>query len=144
MADRLESLLRLRRHALGAARLGLRNALAAAEDAEREARAARQAMQAEAEHASGIDQDESVLEAFIAWLPVGRAALAAASVRAEAAEAEVARCRGELAAARAGVEAIERLIEARAASRAAAAARAEQAALDEVAAARPSSPFGEE
>jgi flagellar protein FliJ len=107
----LATLLRLRRQGLEAASRALGEAQAAQDQAETEARAARRRLETEREAAEDLAADDAAVEAYAAWLPRGRAALAEAeAAQARAMEATVL-ARARLAAARIAMEAADLLAE---------------------------------
>ncbi len=132
MSDQLSVLLRLRAETVREEQRRLADAIAALDAAEAAGAAARAAMEREAAHAAGIDADDTALVAFAAWLPRGRAAIAAAEEQFAQATLFAARARAALGLARAGERAVEELIATRAEAAAHAEAAAEQAALDEI------------
>ena len=133
MPDPLETVLRIRRVTVDDAKRALAALLRAVDAAQAHADAAERLILAEGELAVDTEGDGAV-EAFAAWLPVGRAAAAAARAAHERLQADVARARAALTAARAAAEAAESLLARRAAERAVAEGRRVQAAMDEVAA----------
>ncbi len=116
--DGLASVLRLRRLAQAEARRLLAERLAAEARAEAAVADAEAAIEREREAALDLAAGDATVEAFGAWLPVGRKAQAGAAAGHETALAETARARAELGAARAAVEAAERVAAAREAARA--------------------------
>ena len=131
----LDGLLRLRRRELDEARGRLACLLAAEQAASLVEAAARAALRREEGHAASLDAADAVVEAFAAWLPRGRSALAEAAADRTRAGDDLVHARAELALAHAGVEAVEALRAGHAARAAAARARAEQAEQDEIGAA---------
>jgi hypothetical protein len=127
----LEPLLRIRRMAQDEAAAALSGFLQAETDAENLAKQADRQIAAETAAASALDGDDSVVEAFAAWLPGARHRAAQAHVARERAAADVARARAALTMARAGREAVAALIAERASAQAAAAVAHEQNALDD-------------
>lgn len=138
--DPLETLARLRRGVVEDARRALAACLEAEEAASTATRAAEAAIFREQEAAGAIDTSDGAVEAFAAWLPHGRRAVAKARDAHADAGAATAQARAVLAAARASAEAADRLLASRAAARAVEADRREQTALDEAAARRHSGP----
>jgi hypothetical protein len=134
--DPIEVLARVRHSVCEDARRGLAACLKAEAAADRALREAEAAIYREQEAASALDASDGAVEAFAAWLPQGRAAVARAREAEERAEAATMQARAVLAAARASAEAADRLLAARAAERATEAARRSQLALDEAAARR--------
>lgn len=131
--DLLETVLRLRQRAVDNSRRGLAASLAAATVADDAARVAEQDIRHETEIASDPAGDDRLVEAFAAWLPAARQRALQARGWHERQEAEVARCRADLAASRTALETIEQLVADRRAQEQEAAARREQQALDEAA-----------
>lgn len=129
--DPLSTVLRLRRHAVEEARRGLATNLASAAAAAEAARIAEQSIEHEAVRASDPDGDDSLVEAFAAWLPGARVQATQARALHERREAEVSRCRAELAACRIALETIESLIAQRNGEAARTTARRMQQSLDE-------------
>jgi len=130
--DRLAPVLRLRQLARDTAL----NELAAALAEEAAAAAAVAALEAEiareTDAAAALTGDDAVVEAFGRWLRAARRRLGGAEATRDAAGGEVALARAVLAAARAGMRAVEALAGEQAARARAAAAAAEQRALDEI------------
>jgi flagellar biosynthesis chaperone FliJ len=129
--DPLATVLRLRQHAVEEARRAVAVSLATAGAAADAARAAEQAIEREAELASDPEGDDSLVEAFAAWLPSARHHAAQARAMHERHEAEAARCRASLAACRTALETIESLVAQRESEAAKSQARRMQQALDE-------------
>ena len=129
--DPLDAVLRLRQTAVDEARRCLAVSLAAATTAADAARTAEQAIEQEAELASDPDGEDSLVEAFAAWLPAGRHHAAQAHALHERYEAEVSRYRAGLAACRTALETIESLILQRQTDKNRAEDRRMQLALDE-------------
>ena len=127
----LDTVLRLRRHAVDDARRALTDSLVAATAAEMTAQQLQRDMQAETERAADVSGDDSMVEAFAAWLPAARQRLEAARSVQERQEVEVARCRAELTASRAAMQAVEALIAENRAKQAEARERLAQRSLDE-------------
>lgn len=134
--DPLETLARLRHSVVEDARRGLAACLEAEDAARAALRGAGEAIFREQEAAGALDAGDGSVEAFAAWLPLGRLAVAQAREAHARAEAATTQARAVLAAARASAEATDRLLANRAAERDAEAARRAQAALDEAAARR--------
>lgn len=130
----LDTVLRLRRHAVDDARRALTDSLVAATAAEMAAHQLQRDIQAETDRAGDVSGDDSMVEAFAAWLPTARQRLDAARSVQERQEAEVARCRAELTASRAAMQAVEGLIAASRAAQAEAREKVAQRGLDEAAA----------
>ena len=127
----LDTVLRLRRHAVDDARRALTDSLVAATAAEMTAQQLQRDMQAETERAADVSGDDSMVEAFAAWLPAARQRLEAARSVQERQEVEVARCRAELTASRAAMQAVEALIAENRAKQAEAREKLAQRSLDE-------------
>lgn len=132
--DPLETLARLRHSVCEDARRVLAACLEAEDTAREALHGAGEAIFREQEAAGALDAGDGAVEAFAAWLPVGRRAVAQAREAHERAVAATVQARAVLAAARASAEAADRLLASRAAEREAEAARQAQAALDEAAA----------
>lgn len=130
----LDTVLRLRRHAVDDARRALTDSLVAATAAEMSAQQLQRDMQAETDRAADVSGDDSMVEAFAAWLPAARQRLDAARLAQERQEVEVARCRAELTASRAAMQAVEALIAENRARQAEAREKLAQRSLDEAAA----------
>lgn len=129
----LETVLRLRRHAVDEARQALTDILVAATEAEMKAHQMQRDIQAETERAADLSGDDARVEAFAVWLPVARRRLAQARAVQERHDADVARCRAELTASRAAVQAVEALLAERKARQVEAQNKAAQRAMDEAA-----------
>ncbi len=131
--DPLEALLRLRRMAADEARRGLAECLRAEGEAAGAVATIEAAIARETEAATSLAAGDAEVEAFAGWLrrirPKQRAALAAAEV----AETATTQARGVLGAARAGVEAVEKTLEKRAALERAETERRAQSEIDEAA-----------
>ncbi len=134
--DPLEILARLRRSVCEDARRGLAACLEAEEAASTALRSAEAAIFRERDAACELDADDGAVEAFAAWLPQGRAAVAQAREAHLRAGAATVQARAILAAARTSAEATDRLLASREAEREAEAARRAQLAMDEAAAHR--------
>jgi flagellar biosynthesis chaperone FliJ len=137
--DQLDVLLRVRRVAEDEAK----RALVARLDEETAARHRLQMAEArlrqERDIATDPGQSDGSVEAYIAWLPSGRRAVAAAQAAHDEAAAKVTLARAELTLAHAAAEAADEFIEQREAKAETALARKAQAALDEIAG-RPAKP----
>jgi len=131
--DPLESLLRMRRIAADEARRGLAESLRVESEATKAVAAIESAIEQETEVAASIAAGDAEVEAFAAWLRRIRPRRDAAYVAEQAAEAETARARIVLGAARAAVRAVEEILQEHAAAAQAEAERRAQAELDEVA-----------
>lgn len=127
----LNTLVRLRRQALDTARQLLTASLTREHVVETAHREAEGAIRRERDVATALDSADAAVEAFAAWLPRGRQALAQAETARTDAEAATAQARARLTTARAAVEALEQMLEDQATSQRAEAARKLQAALDE-------------
>ena len=133
MPDPLAIVLRIRRVTVDDAKRHLGHALRAADRALRDAEAAEAAITQEGEAAADLGAGDGAVEAYAAWLPVGRGNARAARESYERAQSEVAKARAALTVARAATEAAETLLENRRAEAATHAARHAQAETDEVA-----------
>ena len=129
--DPLDTVLRLRRRAVDDCVVSLAAAIASATGAASVTRAAERSVVAETELASASDGDDSLVEAFAAWLPGAHQRITQARADQDRAEAEVSRCRAGLTACRTALESIEALRDQRRATLEAARAAAEQRALDD-------------
>ena len=133
MPDPLATVLRIRRVTVDEARRHLAAALDAEEVAHANADAAEAAIGAEGEIAADLMADDSAVEAYAAWLPVGRARADAARAACERARSDVATARAAVTVARAAAESADKLLERRQAVIAMEGARRAQADMDEVA-----------
>lgn len=131
-SDPLATVLALRRREVDAARRALAAALAVAAAANERANAADRSIEHEIQRATDPSGDDRLVEAFAAWLPIARHSAAQARALHDRHEADVARLRAELQAGRTALEAIEALIDERAAHRSAILARRAQHDLDEI------------
>lgn len=129
--DSLRTVLRLRTMEVDASRAELAAREARAHEATLALHEAETAIQCEMAAASRVNADDGVVEAFIAWLPTGRAAVTRAKALLSRAQEEAAQARAMLNLARAAAEAVEKLIEKRDEERAAEALRKQQLVLDE-------------
>ena len=129
----LETVLRLRRHAVDEARRALTDSLVAVTEAEMKAHQIQRDIQLETERAADVSGGDALVEAFAAWLPIARRRLAEARALQDRHEAEVARCRAELTASRAAMQAVEALLAERRAKQAEAQGKAAQRGMDEAA-----------
>lgn len=134
--DALETLARLRHSVCEDARRALAACLEAEDAAGKALHGAEDAIFREQDAAGALDASDGAVEAFAAWLPVGRRAVVEAREADARAGAATVQARAVLAVARASAEAADRLLASRAAEREAEAARRAQAALDEAAARR--------
>lgn len=114
----LPSAIRLRRLAQAEARRQLAERVEAQTAAEAMVGAAEAAIEREQEAALDLAAGDAAVEAFAAWLPTGRRACAQAEALRQAAVAETARARAILTAARAALEAAQRVAAAHDAARA--------------------------
>lgn len=132
MSDTLRTLLKVRRLDVDAARRGLAECLAIEDEARTASIAAEQAIAQEALAASALAADDAAVEAFAAWLPVGRRQLDrtrhAETLAANATE----RARAVTSLARAAAEAAQALLERREAEAEREAQRKAQLELDEM------------
>ena len=133
MSNPLEALAKLRRSLCEDARRALVACIAAEGAASATLRSAEVAIIHEQEAATALDTADGAVEAFAAWLPAGRRAVAQASEAHARSVAATVQARAVLAAARAAAEAADRLLTIRAEARAHDAARHTQATLDETA-----------
>ena len=133
MSDALATVMRIRKLAVDEAKRALAEALTLENTARQEAAAAEAQIGLEAEIAADLNTGDGAVEAFAAWLPVGRARAARARAAEEEAAVDVARARAGLSAARAAAEAADNLKERRDAEAAVEANRRSQATLDEIA-----------
>ncbi len=131
--DPLETLARLRRSVVEDARRALVACLEAEDAASTAMRRAEAAIFHEQDAAGTLNAGDGAVEAFAAWLPYGRQAVAQAREAHDRAAAATVQARAVLAASRASAEAADRLLASRAAVRDAEAARRTQIALDEAA-----------
>lgn len=129
--DPLETLLRVRRRAVDEGRRSLSVSLAAANVAAEAVRASELDIILETERASDPAGEDSLVEAFAAWLPGARVRVTQALGQQDRQEAEVARCRADLTACRTALESIEQLRDGRLAVAEAARAKHEQRQLDD-------------
>jgi flagellar biosynthesis chaperone FliJ len=134
--DPLETVLRLRRRAVDDARCELVGRVGLASQASAEAVMAEQAIHEEIERASDPAGEDSLVDALAAWLPGARQRVTDARMRHDRAEAEVARCRANLAVTRTALESIEQLQRERRAAVEQARAHRDQLELDETASRR--------
>ena len=138
MPDPIDAILRIRRLTVDDARRGLAALLQAEGAANSRLKAAEALVIEEAEIAADLAGGDDRVEAFAAWLPVGRARTAAARADVEQLQLEVARGRAALVSARAAAESAENLLTRRAAQLSEGLARREQASMDEISAVRAS------
>ena len=133
MPDPLATVLRIRRVTVDEARRHLSAMLHAEEQAERRAAGAEAAIGAEGEVAADLLAGDRAVEAYAAWLPVGRAQAAQARADCDRARSEVARARAALTVARAAAESADTMLRNRQAALAIEAARRAQGEMDEIA-----------
>jgi flagellar FliJ protein len=130
--DPLLTVLRLRRMEVDAARAELVLRETRAHEAAIMAHEAEATIQAEMQAATRLTADDAAVEAFGAWLPKGREAVARAEALLLRAQAEAAQARARLNLARAAAEAVEKLLEKKAAAAEKEALRRQQIVLDEL------------
>ena len=133
MPDPLDTVLRLRRVTVDDARRELTALLQAEDRARSSADLAEALIAQEGEAAASLAAGDDAVEAYAAWLPVGRAHALATRAAQEQARCDVSVARAALAAARAAAECAQELLARRAAERARDADRRSQAVMDEVA-----------
>jgi flagellar biosynthesis chaperone FliJ len=129
--DPLKTVLRLCRMEVDASRAELVEREARAHEASQVLHEAEAAIQFEMATASRLSGDDSVVEAFIAWLPTGRSDVTRAKALLSRAQEESAQARARLNLGRAAVEAVEKLLEKRTEEEAKEALRRQQLVLDE-------------
>ena len=134
--DPLDTLARVRRLAHEEALAALARALQVEGVADELAKEAERIIATELTAAGTLDGDDSVVEAFAAWLPGARQRAYVAREACERAQADVARARAVLAMTRSAMEAVATRAKEQAGRRASAAAQQEQHALDDAARAR--------
>ena len=133
MPDPLDTVLRMRRVTVDDAKRELASLLRAEEVAHSKANALEALIGREGEVAADLAAGDDVVEAYAAWLPVGRANAAAARAASEQVRCEIAKARAALSAARAAAESAQKLLAKREAERSLEANRRSQAVIDEVA-----------
>jgi flagellar protein FliJ len=138
--DALDLLLRLRLAAEDEAKRSFAARLAEEAAARRREEAVQAEMAQERDIATDINQDDGAVEAYVAWLPIGRKRAHAARAAHEHAATNVSLARAALTLAHAAAEAAKTLIQHRAEAAATRAARQSQAALDEIASGPAQSP----
>jgi flagellar FliJ protein len=131
--DPLKIVFGLRKIEVDRARAELQHLQAVVQEARMTERAATIAIQTEMKAAARLSADDATVEAFGAWLPTGRAAVIRAQAQLARLEQEAAQARAVLNVARAGAEAVEKLMEEHALLATEVAARKQQAILDEAA-----------
>jgi flagellar export protein FliJ len=129
--DPLQAVLKLRELAVEEARRHVAHCLETETAAGQEVTEVGHAIACETAAAADIAAGDAEVEAFAAWLPQARRRARAAEAKHEAASMETARARAALAASRAGVEAVQKLMEKRRAEHEAELQRKAQAVLDE-------------
>ena len=134
--DPLETLLRVRRRAVDEGRRALGISLAAATAAANAVRARELEIARETEHANDPNGEDSLVEAFAAWLPGARQRVTQVLADQDRQEAEVARCRADLTACRTALETLEQLRDSRRATLETARAKHDQRQLDEIVSSR--------
>jgi flagellar biosynthesis chaperone FliJ len=136
--DSLKTVMQLRQIDVDGARAELMRLESLAHDARMKERAAVLAIQTEMNAAARLHADDATVEAFGAWLPTGRAAVTRARAQLGRFEQDAAQARATLNLARAGAEAVEKLMAEREKLASEHEMRRQQALLDEAAArARP-------
>ena len=133
MSDALETVLRIRKLTVDEAKRSLAASLSAEESARVKADAAEALIGSEGEIAADITVGDGAVEAYAAWLPIGRANATAARAAHEESLIAVTLARAGLSAARAAAEAALTMVERREAERALQASRRDQGELDEIA-----------
>jgi flagellar export protein FliJ len=128
----LRTLLRLRKMAVDAAQSRFATVLDQTLAAGEHVRDAEGVIVDEMAAASRIDASDTVVEAFAAWLPRGRAAVAQARARLDRAEAELVTARARLDTARSDLKLVETLLEQQDAAARAEEDRQSQYQLDEL------------
>ena len=132
VVDPLDALVRVRRMALDETRRSLSGCLAA-EDASAAARACSEAViLSERSAVERVDTDDAAVEAFAAWLPIGRARVRHAVEVHDRCMADTARARAAVAVARAAHEAAEELLARKRDEQRLANQRQEQRVVDEM------------
>ena len=134
MADPLVTILRLRRLTVDDAKRHLAERLTAEQQAGQAYQAAQAAIAFECKVASDIEATDRAVEAYAAWLPLGRARADAAREALEQARSEVAKARAALTASRAAAEVAGAVLDRRLETLAEQAGRRAQAETDEIAA----------
>lgn len=129
----LDTLKRFRRSLCEDARKALEACQEAEEAAGMVLHRAEAAIMSEQVAAMAPDAPDGAVESFVAWLPHGRQAVGRAREAQESAVAATVQARAVLASARASAEAVEKLIEERAAAQKRHDLKVEQAELDELA-----------
>jgi flagellar export protein FliJ len=133
MAEPLQVVLRIRQATVDHAKSAMAKALQAEAAALLACDRAEALIDQEAQRASDLSVGDGAVEAFAAWLPVGRAKAQAARLALEDRAAGVAVARAGLSVARTAAEAAKTMLDQLHARRAAELARKEQITMDEVA-----------
>ena len=133
MRDPLATVLRIRRITVDDARRQLAATIQVEAQSDSAVLLAEAAIGAEGEAAADLTAGDGAVEAYAAWLPVGRAQVAAAHVSANRARADVAIARAALTVARAAAESADSLLKRRREAEYAEAARRAQIETDEIA-----------
>ena len=133
MRDPLATVLRIRRITVDDARRQLAAAIQAETQAESAVLNAEAAIGLEGDAAADLTAGDGAVEAYAAWLPVGRAQVAEAQAAADRARSEVAIARAALTVARAAAESADSLLTRRREAADAEAARRAQLETDEIA-----------
>ncbi len=133
MPDPLDTVLRMRRVTVDEAKRELAALIRAEEVAQSKADALEALIRQEGEAAADLAAGDEVVEAYAAWLPVGRANAAAARASNEQIRCEIAKARAALSAARAAAESAQQFLDKRAAEHSLDASRRSQAVIDEIA-----------
>jgi flagellar export protein FliJ len=130
--DKLHTVLRLRRQEVDACRAELVLRETRAHAAAIALHEAEETIQAEMAAATRLSADDAAVEAFGAWLPKGRNAVARADTTLARAQDEAVQARAHLNLARASAEAVEKLLEKKAEAASQEALRKQQHVLDEI------------
>ena len=109
MTDALKTVLHLRRLTLDDAKRCLATLLNAEDEAQHEVDVAENALAAEGAVAADPSMGDHVVEAYVAWLPVGRAQVVRARAGVHRVQMEISRARAALTLAHAALEAAEGL-----------------------------------
>lgn len=137
MPDTLRTLVRMRQATVGEAKRLLATSLEAETLARNAAAEAERRIGREADAACRIEAGDAAVEAFAAWLPVGRQQVEQARRAEASSQSATERARAALVLARTAAEAAEKLLAKREAELAAEAQRKAQLVLDELARRRP-------
>jgi len=130
--DPLKTLLRVRKNTLEEAQRAVADAYRVERAAAARADEAGNALTRELQVATNLNAGDEAVENFARWLPVGRRALSQAHTAHREAAADLDQARAVLALARAGVRAVELLMERKAEEARLDMARREQHALDDI------------